>query len=479
MAKKVARVSKVTQQVAKAVTDTAARKIRNFDGWSNVITGLGVKAKDKLMSTIATWNRLQEDELEQIYAADELATKIVNMPVEEAFRMGYNVTGIDADMQKKIMDRVKALEVNENYAEGWIKGRLYGGACVLLVTDDFKDLSKRRNPLAKLKALNVLSRHELTTQSEDIETNILVPDYGNPKHYRFNSRVAGGDKLSEVIHASRVVRFDGAWLPDRLRKANGYWYDSVLTKVYEPLRNYNSSHDSCAATLADFSVAVFKMNNLAEMIAANDDDDVITRLSIMNLAKSISRAVVIDTDKEDFDHRTRSVTGFKEMLEKVEMRLVASTPMPHTVLLGNSPTGGLGSNGSHEQMNWYDHVKTLQTNLLKPKLLPVIQMIAREEGADPSAIDIEFNPLWLLTEKEQADVRKTQADTDKIYIEQGVVDPKEIAISRFGGDRYSTDTKIELELRKEESFKPELPIPELDPGAEESAHRAAVAGAYP
>jgi len=45
-------------------------------------------------------------------------------------------------------------------------------------------------------------------------------------------------------------------------------------------------------------------------------------------------------------------------------------------------------------------------------------------------------------------IRKTVAETDRIYMEMGVLTSSEVAISRFGGDVWSMNTEIDLEARK-------------------------------
>jgi hypothetical protein len=74
-----------------------------------------------------------------------------------------------------------------------------------------------------------------------------------------------------------------------------------------------------------------------------------------------------------------------------------------------------------------------------------------------------------MTEKEQAEVRKIQADTDAIYIDTGVVAEDEITYSRFGGGEYSTDTILDLEKRNadklaEDEEPDEPPPPPTFPG---------------
>ncbi|EJT5519295.1 hypothetical protein N3S72_003087, partial [Listeria monocytogenes] len=53
---------------------------------------------------------------------------------------------------------------------------------------------------------------------------------------------------------------------------------------------------------------------------------------------------------------------------------------------------------------------------------------------DPDSFEwaVEFNPLWNLDGKTDAEVRKLTAEADQIYIVNGVLDPDEVKETRFG-----------------------------------------------
>lgn len=65
----------------------------------------------------------------------------------------------------------------------------------------------------------------------------------------------------------------------------------------------------------------------------------------------------------------------------------------------------------------------------------------------PKTISIDFGSLWQLDENEEADIRLKVAQADAVYLDRGVLDPAEVAISRFGGDKYSMETEIDLDAR--------------------------------
>lgn len=417
-----------------------------LDGWINVLTGLGIKNKDKKVSSEIIWERPVEVELEEFYAGDALARKIVELPVFEALNKGYQVKGFKKEQNEKLTQAGESLKVPTHIVDAWTSARLYGGAGLVLVTDG---LAKSELPLKeseKLRALNVLNRFELYINFDKIQKDILNPNYGKPQYYQLQPVIglttAGKENANtKEIHASRVIQFEGIKLPKRLKVQNQYWDDSILTALRESIRNYQTAHSSAASIIEDFSIAVFKIKNLASQIASDGDDAVVARMQILNLTKSIAKAVVIDADGEEFSHQTRSAAGIPELLQKSEQHLVAETNIPNTVLFGNSPTG-LGGSGNHETTNWYDYLISEQQNYIKPKLIEIYRHLAVDLGLDPAKVDIEFNPLWQMDEKEEAEIRKIQSETDNNYINSQVLDPDEIAQSRFGGEKYSTDTKL-------------------------------------
>jgi uncharacterized protein len=418
------------------------------DGWVNILTGLGMKSKDKRLSSFVRWERMTREEQEHLYAADEIARKIIDIVPDEAMEKGYKITGLEDDQEIAMAARLENLRFDELFNQAWKNDRMHGGAALFMVCQDGK--MDTPMPLKPLLALNMMTKWELFVWTSNVDGDVTSPTFGEPKAYQLQL-TEGQKTYSEPVDASRLVRFPGTYLPRQLRKENNYWGDSELNRLKNAIRNYSQSHDSIAAAILDFSVPVVKIKNLSGLIASNGDETVMKRLDIINMSRSIARMILLDADQEDFDHKARQVTGLPELMDKVEGRLVSSTGMPKTKLFGTSPKG-MGGEGDHEETNWYDHLKSQQENYLKPRMLRVIRHIIQTEeafgGIDASTVDIEFNPLWQMTDVEQATVRKTQAETDQIYIMQAVVDPTEVAKSRFGSGKYSTDTEIDMDMRK-------------------------------
>lgn len=450
MAKKKSVANLPAKQRRAEIVTAAIDSKRRVDGWSNIMTGFGMASKDARVSELATRKLLPEVDIEHLYSADDQAAKIVDLIVDSAFEKGYEWTGIEDSKIEALTERLKQLRFDCAVMESLKKARLYGGAVIFKSYDDnlILDLPKNPETIIPIKALIVLQRFELFCTWEDVNKDILSPDFGMPRYYTFNGRNGESAYLGNVrIHHSRLLRFDGAYLPDKLRRANMYWNDSVLSRPYDAIRNYAHAHDSANAALKDLSVAVFKIKHLADMVGADADQKILNRLQLVALTKSMMRAVAVDALDEDFEYKARNVSGAEKLVEQAEKRLASEARIPHSILFSESSKGGgLASNGDHNSENWYNRVESYQENEAKPKMLCLAREVCDELKIDHKKLDIKFKPLWQLSEKETVEMRKAQAEVDKIYQDMGVLDQTEIRDSRFGSGQYSIETTLDAAM---------------------------------
>ncbi|MEY2702260.1 MAG: hypothetical protein RLY43_893, partial [Bacteroidota bacterium] len=402
------------------------------DGWSNILTGLGVAERDKRMSATPLVRLFSQTELENLYRADDIAQKIIDRIPKEMFRAGYEIIVQNNDKAgSDITQYLKKLNADETFRKALKLARLHGGSGIILGIDDGQDASYpvNYNAISSIKWITVLDKWRLVAQT--IEDDLTKPNFGMPKTYTLQSLHAKSEQMNSIIHASRVIRFEGIELPEQAFIVNQYWGDSYLSSVYNPLLNFNSAHDSAAATMQDFVQSVYELENLADLIASGDDELVQKRLQLLDATRSIIKAIVIQKG-ESFRRDSMTITGMPELLTKIENRLVAASGMPHTILLGEGSEGQ--TSGNSEKTDFYDLVAQEQTSVLMPRQLDLIKLITLAKDGVKVNIDdvsIKYKPLWEMDEKEQAIVYKTNAEADAIYLMNGVLDPIEVTKSRF------------------------------------------------
>jgi len=414
-----------------------------MDGFLNVVTGIGT-GRDKRVYSESPWVLRPLEFYEQLYAADELAGRIVDSIPNSALRKWIELTSIeDQDAKMAINEKIKSLHLREAMLQAWIWARNYGGSIVYLVSKT----GLPSDPLQEgeeIVAAVPLARYDLRIFSSDIESDFASPNYSRPRQYHLNLQMGTAYK-GYAIHWTRCIRFDGQLLPRRTYIRNNYWHDSVMNKLFNSVRNYQTSNDNVASLLQDFNTGVYKMKNLASLVSSGKEDLVRKRLEILQFSRSVINSLVLDAEDEDYIDLQRSVNGLADLVRQQSDRLVAATDIPHTVLLGESPDGS-NATGNSTTQQWNSYIKSQQENYLRPKLDDAFDKIFNDIDNE---FEYKFMDLADMTDAEEADIRNKQANTDGIYLDRGVLDPEEVAESRFGGDKYSNETVLDRKTREE------------------------------
>lgn len=379
-------------------------------------------------------------------------------------------------LQEAVQKRLQALQALQMIREAMCYERAGGGGALLIGANDYTTDLRQPLDLKKVRSFDYL------TPLEGRELIPLyyyndprAPKFGQVAIYQLVPYVIGApidpahlNARVTQIHESRLIIFPGARVSRRIVSSSGTWGwgDSVLTRVVRALRAYDTGHQSAEVLLQDFAQAVYKVKGLADLLA-RDPNALLNSAVSVELGRSICRAVVVDAE-EDFERKSTSLAGYAELLQMFAQNLAAAAEHPLTLLMGSSP-GGLNATGASDIRFFYDRVASTQQNRVGPALMRIVEVILASMGEDPDKINhsIYFHPLWQPTEKEVAEAHFTQAQADAIYLDRDVVSPEEMALSRFGGDKWSSDTIIDFEARAAQqamvaptvNAKPEPPPP--------------------
>ncbi len=452
-----------------AVTVTEAR----LDGWNSVITGLGVTGRDKRESVGFTRAApLSYAQLDDMFHGDDTVARICELVPHECLREWIDLAG---DPEGKVTTKLDQLDVRSHLVEAMTWARLYGGSVMILGANDGQDLRAPINDdrVNAFDWLHVLDRHDV-----DIMQNYQDPStakYGRPELYRIRTAsVSPGSVIAAgeaIVHESRVIRFDGVATGRRRMIANAGWCDGVVERSYPVVRDFNAAFGGACNLLQDFAQATFKIKGLAAaLLADNGSKAILQRLQLLDVARSSMRAIPLDSEGEEFERHATPLTGLPEVLDRICSRLSAATDIPVTLLMGETP-GGLNASGDSDHRFFYNKVRSIQETRLRPVLARLIKLAAKAVGARPQNIDdnaqgdfpFTFRPLWQPNQSEIADTRLKAAQADQIYYGLGVLDAGEIAISRFGGDRYSLETTLDTEGREQAEREEAVPDEEIDP----------------
>jgi phage-related protein (TIGR01555 family) len=471
----------------------ALKKKSRRDSWANQISGLGAVGKDKRLGATFCADLITQETAEEMWRGDDIIARAIETIPAEALREGFCVK-IEGDKEtSEAVDGVhRELRTEEHLQEALEYGRAYGGGPLLLGVDDgVKDLAKPLNEKAvrSLKFLTSWTPRELYPVS--YYSDPLADKFAEIMMYRLVPSVAPPSAPNQtqqpnlfqqpLIHESRLIRVNGVRTSRRMRwvTATPGWDDSILVRIVQVVRDFQQAWQGSAILMQDFSTPVLKMKNLARVLAGQNvsGQTIAQRAAALELCRSIARVLIVDQD-EEYKRETTPVTGLAELLDKLMYRVAAAVGMPVSLLFGQAPAG-LNATGDSDIRWFYDQIKGFQRRRVEPMLRRITRQIFLSKdgptrGKEPENWRIAFNPLWQLTDKEKAEARYIQAQSDQIYLVNQVISPVEIAQARFGGDEYSFETQLDEDaqkLREEMLGNPDLMTEQLGGNALEDKQR--------
>ena len=145
-----------------------------------------------------------------------------------------------------------------------------------------------------------------------------------------------------------------------------------------------------------------------------------------------------------FRRDSYSFGGIPEILEKMMLRLAAAARIPVSLLMGQAPAG-MNATGESDIRFFYDQIKAEQ-EFLKSKIEHLVKIILGDEKA---LITIEFPALWQMTETQKLELKRLEAEIDRIYLQEGVLLPEEVALKRFKNAEFAIDVASREDLVQE------------------------------
>lgn len=414
------------------------RNVVKNDRWENGKSGFGGRTDSQSNTAFFPESQLSRQYLTNLYQWDWIARKAVDMPAKDATREWVNITHPTNERAGElIFKELDRLNVRAAFQEGITLSRLFGGAVAVIGAWDSDDMREPLNIKAvkNVTYINVIDRwmvYPSTYYSDPREAN-----FGQPQTYMLTETEVGGTYTAEV-HESRILRFDGEYLPVYARIRNVGWGDSVIVQLHEALRSFGVSVQSSSSILQDFITMVLKIENLEELMADGNADVVMARMSAAASMRA-TQNIVVTGATEGIEKQGTPISGMADLIDKYISIVSSATGIPRSRLFHSEGGALAGEGGAGSDLrNYYDGIRAYQRNAMIPMIRRLVDIVAVPIGIDTSDLVIEPNSLWQMSENELADLRLKVAQTDQAYIGMGVLDPDEVRVSRFGGSGVQT-----------------------------------------
>lgn len=408
------------------------------DGWKNALTGLGTKLDKSSYTYFQGIEYLDWDLLTHIWIGDGLGSKIVKSVAEDMTREWITIKN---DSEEKLLNKINDIGGEEAFELALTWDRLFGGSIIVVGVDDGRLLEEPVIPenIKSVDYFQVYDRTDVTITNFNFFEDPSSKDFGKVEFYTVSSKF--GPIFN--VHRDRVLEFKGIPVPNRAKDdVFWYWGMSELQRVWKELKDFGAGKGHALNLLYEFVIGVYKLENLADLIAEGNEQKLRNRMRAIETSKSTLQGVLLDSE-EDYRRDSANIAGIPDLLDRLMMFVSGVTGIPVTRLFGRSPAGQ-NSTGESDLRNYYDMIKPEQRRLMRRPLNKLIGYVNASEEMknykveDPSA---EFKPLYQLSEKEVVEMRERQSKTDVAYLDKGVLDPEEVRESRFSNG-YSFETSL-------------------------------------
>lgn len=447
------------RQILQRQAGKAVRPYRE-DGYVNLMNKYGTSQDNSESYSFDREPVIPDMQLTSLYEGNGLFSKIIDTPAEEALKHGFDLNLKNDDLDAFVESALDDLEWEEKAATAIKWARLYGGAIIVMLIDDGRGLEEPVD-WENVRSIDELRVYERAIVQPDY-TSLYMQDFGvrgkpnraskfgQPEFY-YVSSIYG----SFTVHESRCLVFRNGVLPEQISNSTyQYWGMPEYVRIRRALRETTTAHSDAVKLLERSVQAVYSMKNLAALLTTDEgENQVLRRLQVIDQARSFLNSIAIDSEGENYDFKTTQFAGVSDVIDSTCNMLSALTNIPQTILFGRSPAG-MNATGDSDLENYYNFVERIQKLMLKRNLRDLLDVIFRAGVASKEVDEIPdykltFNPLWSLSDTEQATVDQTRAataqvkaQTAQIYVDMQALDPSEVRRSLASDEDFNVEDII-------------------------------------
>lgn len=448
------------RQVLRQQKGKAVRPYRD-DGYANMLNKYGTTQDNSEAYRFEREPIVPDMQLTNLYEGNGLFSKIIDTPAEEALKHGFDLNLNDGELDAFVEEALDDLEWEEKATTAIKWARLYGGAIIVMLINDGRGLEEPVD-WENIESIDELRVYERAIVQPDY-TSLYMQDYGGkgkenrtsrfgePEFY-YVSSMFGNFK----VHESRCLVFRNGVLPEQISNTTyQMWGMPEYIRIRRALRETVTAHSDATKLLERSVQAIYSMKNLAQLLATDEgEEQVLKRLEVIDMARGLLNSIAIDADGENYDFKSLSFSGVKDVIDSTCNMLSALTNIPQALLFGRSPAG-MNATGLSDLENYYNFVERIQKLMLKKNLRYLLDIVFRagvasQEIAEEPSYKLKFNPLWSMSETEQATVEQTRAatamtkaQTAQIYVDMQALDATEVRRKLASDEEFNVEDIVE------------------------------------
>ena len=332
---------------------------------------------------------------------------------------------------KKIDARFRELGVRDIFRRATVCAEQQGGSKIFidlgkdtgpeLATElVIKDYKIRKGGIRNLKLIEPITTYPASYNA----SNPKAADYYQPSAWFV---------YGEEVHASRFLQFIPHELPDLLKPAYNFSGISLSQLAIPYVEYWLGTRTSVGRLLKNFSITTFT-TDMGDFISGGTGANLFKRLKSFVSFRDNSSVFVMDGAKgEKLEQINTPLSGLDKLQAQAQEHLATVAKTPLVVMFGITPSG-LNATAEGDLRVYYSYIADQQETLYRKPLETLLKIVQLDvDGTIDENLTFDFVPLFEMTEKERAVIRKDSAVEAQTLVTIGSVSPEEVR------DKYIAD----------------------------------------
>lgn len=347
-----------------------------------------------------------------------LVNKACAMPGNDAVRHGYELTSNDGnklapEVLRKIRKLDKKYKINKNLKEMVKFARVFGIRIVMfkIDTDDANFYEKPFN-IDGVKKGGYLGISQIDPYwvSPVLDAEAMADPssihFYEPTYWQINGR---------KIHRTHLVIMRNSDVADILKPT--YMYGGIPVPQMISERVYAAERTANEAPMLALTKRLY-VQKLDILQAIANQTEFQSKMEWSNATRDNFGMLAVGQEDEVEQFET-SLTDLDEVIMTQYKIVAAASDVPASKLLGESPKGGLGSEGTYDADSYHEFLESLQENNMSPLLDRHYELLARSESTPE--VEHTWNAVDSPSAKEQAEINNIKADTGSKLATTGAI----------------------------------------------------------
>lgn len=377
--------------------------------------------------------------LTYLYTSSGIIQTAMDLPVQDALSKGIEIESgqMSADEIDQLLDYMEMTDQWESLRNAWSWTRLYGGAGLILATN--------QDPAEQLD-WNRLDRGPIAFYDVDRwQFDNGMPYSGDLEDMFYG---AGHNEYfslyGERFHKSRLIPLKGKRAPYYVRRQLRGWGMSEAERMIPDLNLYLKTKNVLYEILDESKIDVYRLKDFANKLISRSGTDVVQRrVQLANELKNYVNALIMDKEDE-YEQKQMSFGGLAEISSENRMGIASALRIPQSKLFGIGSTGF--SSGEDDLENYNMMIESEIRKPMKPIIRKMIEINMFHLFGRKAPFQIKWPSLRVLSAEQEQQVKDSQFNRAMALYDRGLIDSRETAEILRNDDIVTIQTKAEKGL---------------------------------